>query len=232
MTAVAQTETQTQAPTVRSILSSGGPRFAREALGPVGAFYVGWKLGGLATGIVLATVLALALEAYEQRRGRRGSLALISAGFVVVQGVVGLATDSAVVYLAQPVVVSAIWGVACLVSVAIGRPLMGAFADAWYSFPDEIRASKTYKRIFGIESIAWGIYFLARSGLRMLVLLTGSIGTFVVVQTLTGIPFMIALIVWSVSYSVRGFERSTEWDEASPGELAAEPAREALPDRR
>jgi intracellular septation protein A len=202
-------------PSFKSILRSGAPRFAREAFGPVAAFYLGWKFGNLATGIVLATAFAVALELYEHRRGRRGTLALISAGFVVIQGVVGLIADSAVVYLAQPVIVSAIWGIACFVSVALGRPLMGAFADAWYAFPPEIRATQAYRRIFGVESIVWGVYFVLRSGVRMLVLATGSIGLFVVVQAATGVPFMVVLILWSVSYAVRGFERAVS-GETSP----------------
>lgn len=215
MTAVAQ---EVQVPSFKSILRSGAPRFAREAFGPVAAFYLGWKLGNLTTGIALATALALGLVLYEHRRGRRGALALVSAGFVVVQGAVGLIADSAVVYLAQPVLVSAIWGAACLVSAAVGRPLMGTFADAWYSFPPEIRASQTYRRIFGVESIVWGVYFLVRSAIRMLVLWTGSIGLFVVVQVATGVPFMIVLILWSISYALRGFER------AASGETSLEPA--------
>jgi intracellular septation protein A len=205
VTSVAETP---QIPSVRSVLRTGAPRFAREALGPVGAFYLGWKLGNLATGIALATALAVALELYEHQRGRRGSLALVSAGFVVVQGVVGLLSNSAVVYLAQPVLVSAIWGLACFVSVPLGRPLLGAFADAWYQFPAEVRASRTYRRIFGIESLVWGAYYLTRSAIRMLALWKGSIGLFVAVQAVTGIPFLIALIVWSVSYAVRSFERA------------------------
>jgi len=97
-TAVAETP---QVPSVRSVLRSGAPRFAREAFGPVGAFYLGWKFGSLAIGIGLSTALALALAAYEHRRGRRGTLALVSAGFAIVQGVVGIVANSAVVYLAQ-----------------------------------------------------------------------------------------------------------------------------------
>jgi len=113
MTTVAQTgRLPERAPSVRSVLRGGSPRFLRELFGPVAAFYVGWKLGSLVTGIVLATVLALGLEWYERRHGRRGALALISAAFVVVQALVGLVADSAVVYLAQPVLVSAIWGIA------------------------------------------------------------------------------------------------------------------------
>jgi intracellular septation protein A len=202
-------------PTLGSILRSGAPRFAREGFGPVLVFYAGWKINGLVTGVVLSTVAALGLEWYERRHGRRGVLALVSAAFVVVQAVVGIVADSAVVYLAQPVLVSAIWGVACLVSVAIGRPLMGVFADAWYPFPPEVKRSTTYRRVFGVESIVWAAYFIARSAIRMLVLWTGSIGLFLAVQIATGIPVLALLVLWSVWYSLRAFARSTEWDVTS-----------------
>ena len=206
-------------PNVRSLLRSGAPRFARELFGPVLGFYAGYELWGLTAGIVIATVVALAIEAYERKHGRRGALALVSAAFVVIQGVVGLIADSAVVYLAQPVIVSAIWGFAYFISVAIGRPLMGVFADAWYPFPDFVKQSRTYRSVFGFESVVWGVYLLARSGIRMLVLWTGSIGGFVAIQFVTGIPFIIALVIWSLWYAVRGFERSTEWDDAPPPAL-------------
>ena len=206
-------------PNVRSLLRSGAPRFARELFGPVLGFYAGYELWGLTAGIVIATVVALAIEAYERKHGRRGALALVSAAFVVIQGLVGLIADSAVVYLAKPVIVSAIWAFAYFISVAIGRPLMGVFADAWYPFPDFVKKSRTYRRVFGFESLVWGVYLLARSGIRMLVLWTGSIGGFVAIQFVTGVPFIIALVIWSLWYAVRGFERSTEWDDEPPPAL-------------
>jgi Protein of unknown function (DUF3159) len=199
-------------PSFRSIFLAGAPRFARELFGPVAAFYLGWKVGGLIVGILLASAVGIALDLYERRRGRGGALALVSVAFVIVQAVVGLAADSAVVYLAQPVLVGGIWGVANIGSAFIGRPLAGMFADAWYPFPPEIKASRTYRRVFGVESVVWGVYLLARSGIRMFVLAKGSIGAFAVIQFVTGVPFTIALVAWSVSYAVRAFERSDEWD--------------------
>ena len=200
-------------PSFRSIFLAGAPRFARELFGPVAAFYVGWKLGGLVVGIALASTVGIALDLYERRRGRAGALALVSVAFVLVQAVVGLVADSAVVYLAQPVLVGAIWGVANIGSALVGRPLAGMFADAWYPFPPEIKASRTYRRVFGVESVVWGVYLLARSGIRMAVLATGSLGAFAVIQFATGVPFTVALVAWSVSYAVRSFDRSDEWDE-------------------
>ena len=199
-------------PSFRSIFLAGAPRFAREAFGPVAAFYLGWTLGGLVVGILLASAVGIALDLYERRRGRAGALALVSVAFVLVQAAVGLAADSAVVYLAQPVVVGAIWGVANIGSALVGRPLAGIFADAWYPFPAEVKASRTYRRVFGVESIGWGVYLLARSAIRMVALAGGSIGAFAVVQFVTGAPFSIALVAWSVWYATRAFERSTEWD--------------------
>lgn len=177
------------------------------------AFYLGYELANLVIAIVLATAVGIALDLYERRRGRAGALALVSVAFLLVQAVVGLVADSAVVYLAQPVLVSAIWGFANIGSAIVGRPLAGVFADAWYPFPPEVKASRTYHRIFGIESVVWGLYLLARSGIRMLALASGSIGAFAAVQLATGVPFTIALVAWSVWYATRGFERSTEWDD-------------------
>jgi len=84
---------------------------------------------------------------------------------------------------------------------------MGVFADAWYPFPPEIKASSAYRKVFGFESVVWGLYLLVRSAIRMLVLWTGSIGLFVAVQFLTGIPITIALVLWSIWYATRSFER-------------------------
>jgi hypothetical protein len=210
-------------PGFRTIFLAGAPRFAREAFGPVAAFYVGYELVGLVVGIVLASAVGIALDLYERRRGRAGALALVSVAFVIVQAAVGLIADSAVVYLAQPVIVGAIWGLANIGSAVIGRPLAGVFADAWYPFLPEVRASQTYRRVFGIESVVWGVYLLARSGIRMFVLASGSIGAFAAIQIATGVPFTIALVAWSVWFASREFERSTEWDEPGSGDDATEP---------
>ena len=207
-------------PSFRSILFAGAPRFAREAFGPVAAFYVGWTLWSLVAGIVLASAVGIALDLYERRRGRAGALALVSVAFVLVQAVIGIVADSAVVYLAQPVLVSAVWVLANIGSAIVGRPLAGVLADAWYPFPPQIKESSTYRRVFGIESIVWGVYLLARSALRMLFLVGGSVGAFAAVQMATGFPFTIALVAWSVWYAARGFERSTEWDDASGADVS------------
>jgi len=120
-----------------------------------------------------------------------------------VQSAVGLAADSTTVYLAQPVLVAAAWGLAFLLSVPLGRPLAGSLACAWYPFPRSFRETASFKRVFGIESLVWAGYFLARSALRLVILLRGSLESFLAVTFVTGTPVMLLLLAWSIRYSIR-----------------------------
>jgi intracellular septation protein A len=204
--------------TVKGLLLGSGPRFARDAFGPVLAFYVGWKFVGLAAGIAASTVVSLASWWYERTRDRVGRIALISLAFVVVQASIGLVSGSGCVYLAQPVLASAAFGVAFLVSAAIKRPLAGVFASELYPFPQEVKESDTFRQVFGRISIAWGVYQVARSTIRLLVLKGNSIEAFLVVNFVTGVPLTMSLMSWSIWYGVRGFRTSDEWGWALRGD--------------
>src|SRR6478752_6719584 len=199
-------------PRFRSVFIRGLPGFAREGIVPIAVFYVGLTTSGLLLGVLLSTLWAAVAYAYERRRGADGLLVRLSLAFVLVQAAIGLAADSATVYLAQPVLANAVFGLVYLGSVVVGRPLMGAIAMAWYPFPDEVRRSQTFKRTFEFESVVWGTYLLARSSIRLAVLLKGSLGAFFVVNLVTGFPVTFALVAWSVWYAIRAFERTDEFD--------------------
>lgn len=193
------------APTWRLMLARGLPQFAGEAIAPVLVFYAVWKLYGLGPAIVATTVAYLTLAFWIMRRGRDVTLVAAGAVFVVIQAIVGLASHSATVYFAQPVVLSGLWAVAYFVSVSIGRPLIGVFAGAWYPFPAWFRASAPFKREFGMQSIVWGVYCLARAALRLYVLLDTGVGGFIVISLVTGTPMLVALIAWGIWHARRSF---------------------------
>lgn len=192
------------APSFWGVLMTGLPGFLREGFLPLGAFYAGLKLEGLAAGIVAATLAAVLIYLYERRAGRDAVLVRISLGFVVVQGIVGLAANSTTVYLAQPVLLAAAWGLAFWISIPLGRPLAGTLACAWYPFPRWLKESAAFKRVYGVESVVWGSYFLARSAVRLVLLLQGSLESFLVIVFLTGTPAMLLLLAWSIRYAIRG----------------------------
>ena len=189
-------------PTVGSILLGGLPGALREGVLPVAAFYVGLKLSGLGAGMAAAAAASIVVYALERRAGRDGLLVRLSLAFVAVQTLIGVVSDSATAYLALPVLSTAVWGLAFLGSAAIRRPLAGALACAWYPFPREFRQTDEFKRVYGVESVVWGLYLLARSALRLIVLVYAGVGGYLLV-VLTGTPLTIALLVWSIWYAVR-----------------------------
>ena len=192
-------------PSFRRILLGGLPGFLREGFLPLAAFYAGWRLSGLGVGIAVSAAVSVAIYAYERRAGRDGLLVRLSLAFTAVQTVVGLLSHSTIVYLATPVLANAVWGVAFLGSAALGRPLAGTLACAWYPFSREFRTTPEFKQVYGVESIVWGVYSLGRSGLRLAVLLHGGVGSFVVVVFLTGTPATLGLVAWSIWYAIRRF---------------------------
>jgi Protein of unknown function (DUF3159) len=205
-------------PTVGSILLGGLPGALREGVLPVGAFYAGLQLSGLTAGMAAAAAASIFVYALERRAGRDGLLVRLSLAFVAVQTVVGVISDSATAYLALPVLSTAVWGLAFLGSAAIRRPLAGALACAWYPFPREFRQTDAFKRVYGVESVVWGLYLLSRSALRLVVLLFAGVGGYLLV-VLTGTPLTIALLVWSVWYAVRRLSD----DEAAESERSLQP---------
>ena len=192
-------------PTWGYLLRRGAPAFAAEGVLPLVVFYGAWRLWGLTAGIILATTLSAAVVAMESRRGRDTPVARITLLFLAVQAVVGLAAHSATVYLAQPVLASAAWGVAYLVSAAIGRPLVGVFAQAWYPFGPDFRASVEFRREFTMQSVVWGVFCLGRAGARLAALLGAGVGGFVLVSFATGTPAFAALVAWGLWHARRAF---------------------------
>lgn len=202
---------------VRSLLFGNGPRFAGDAFGPVLGFYAGWKLAGTVVGIGVATVVGVVAWYAERRRERPGAVAVLSLCFVFVQAGVGLAFGSARVYLAQQVFLSAGLGLAFLISVVVRRPLAGLFAQDIFPFPEEVRTSATFRRVFARISLAWGVYQLLRSTIRLSALARSTIDAYLLVNLVTGV-FVVALMAWSIWYAVRAFRHSEEWGWALRGE--------------
>jgi intracellular septation protein A len=207
---------------VGSVLRRSAPRIVRDALGPIVAFFIGWKLVGLVAGIGLATVFALLMYRRERSHGRPALVVRVALGLVLVRATVGLISGDAKVYLGQEVILDALIGITVLCSVIAGRPLAQAFGREVYPFPEEVRSSTTYARTFRTITLVWGAYFLLRSGVRLAALLTLSVDGYLLVDALSGAPFLVTLLAWSVVYTARMFRRSDEWgDEIVAAEARA-----------
>jgi len=192
------------------LLRGSGPRFARDAGAPIVAFYLGWKLVGLDVGIAAGTTTAIAMFVWERTQRRSGLGAAIGLGIAIVQAIVGVASGTAIGYLAPPVVANGLYGLAFLISITIGRPLAGVFAAEVYPFTPDMKASPTFRRTFSVISLAWGLTFIGRCVFRLVVLSWQDVDLFVIVNLATGLPVNVLLMVWSFRYGIESFRRPPE----------------------
>jgi hypothetical protein len=195
----------------RAVVRRAGPRLVRDAFGPLALFYVGWKLFGLTAGIVMALVFGVSVFVHERRAGRPAAVVRLALILVAIRATVGLSSRSPTAYLAQEIVIDTLLGCGVLASLATGRPFASWFASEVYPFPDEARESETFRGAMRTITAAWGIYFLARAGVRLTALLSLSTDQYVLVAALSDAPFLVALLAWSVYYTTRAFRRSPEW---------------------
>jgi intracellular septation protein A len=199
-----------EAPRVRAVLRATGPRVARDGFGPLLAFFVAWKLVGLLAGIAAAVITAALLFGYERRRGRPGMVVRLALGLVLIRAVVGLISGSASTYLAQEIAIDILLSSAFLGSLLARRPLTEFFATEIYPLPEAVRRHPVYRRTHRVITLAWGGYFLARAGVRLLAFVSLSSSGYVLVVALTDVPFLLALLAWSVWYAAHSLRREPE----------------------
>jgi uncharacterized protein DUF3159 len=188
-----------------------GPRLLRDGFGPLATFYAGWKLIGLTAGIALALAFGVAVFLHERRQGRRGALVRVALAVVCLRAVVGLSSGSASVYLAQEICIDLLLASVFLASLAAGRPLSAWIAEDVYPFTDEMRDSDTFRAVMRTITAVWGAYFLARAAVRLSALLALSTGQYVLVVAVSDAPFLLALLAWSVYWTLGSFRRSEQW---------------------
>jgi uncharacterized protein DUF3159 len=183
----------------------------RDGFGPLAVFFVGWKLIGLTAGIGMAVLFGVSVFVHERRQGRPAMVVRLALVLVGIRATVGLSSGSATVYLAQEIGIDTLLGCVVLASLASGRPFASWFAEEVYPFPQEMRQSDTFRRVMRIVTAVWGIYFLARALVRLSALLTLSTDRYVLVAALSDAPFLVAILAWSVYYTVGAFRRSAQW---------------------
>ena len=194
-------------PSVAGTLRRTGPRVARDGFGPLVAFFAGWKLVGLVAGIASAVLVAILLYQYERSRARPGMVVRLALGLVLIRATVGLISGSASTYLAQEIAIDSLLSVAFFASVFVGRPLTELFADEVYPMPDHLRQLPVYRAALRRVAIVWGGYFLLRASVRLLAFATLTTNAYVLVVALSDVPFLIALLGWSVWFTTRSVRR-------------------------
>ena len=193
-------------PSVRVLARHAAPRLVETVLVPALLFLTLLRLGGQTYAIagafawsvlVIGTRLAL--------RRPIPTLVFIGLGALGLRTVLALAAHSTFVYFLQPTVGNATVGVLFLASALAGRPLVLRMARDFCPLPEDVMAHGHLRRFFLGISVLWGVVQLLNAGLTLWLLLSQSLGTFVVVRT----TMTNTLTVTAIAISVLWFRRVT-----------------------
>jgi hypothetical protein len=177
----------------QTLFSSQG--IVDSLVGPL-LFLILYKTAGLDAALIGAGATALAVVAVRRLRGQQLTSAWYGVGGVVVGAALAKATGSGNGYFLPKVVTNALYGSAFLVSVVIGKPLIGI---AWAFFHRQPLAwgyRPEVRRVFAALTLMWaGGYFLRSIVYGVLIASgrdrTGSLAT---VSLVLGLPLTGALL--------------------------------------
>ena len=192
-------------PAIRSILRTAGSHLLEATLAPLGLFYGLLALTGLRWALVGA--LAWSYSAVARRllaHQRVPGILLLGTALFTVRTVLAMATGSVFVYFLQPTLGTFLVAGLFLLSMRTGRPLAERLAHDFCPLPADLVANSRVQRFFLHISLLWALVYVVNGFATLALLLSSSIGTFLVVRTAVST----ALTVAAIAFSYLWFRRS------------------------
>jgi hypothetical protein len=186
------------------LASSGGFDSAISVV----VFIIANRLGGLGWAIAASTTWSLTAAYRRRRRGMAiGKLLPITAAVLLIRGVIGIVTDSKAIYFGSGIAIQATIGLALLVSVLIGRSVVGELAPKVLPFPREIVAHPIFRSTMARLTLVAGAYELAKSGWDVWIYNNASTNGFVLMRFLAGWLTGVVAVTGSIIYAERRLRR-------------------------
>jgi len=171
----------------RSMLRHAVPNVVEGKLLPAALFLLLLQVWGTRPAVIGALSFALAAMVVRAIRSQTisGLLWLTTVGLLA-RTIAALATGSVVIYFLQPTIATALVGLAFLVSVPLGRPLVEKITLDFFPLDDETRAHPQLQRFFRHVSLWWAATSMVNFSITLWMLLSASPTTFVLVKSFLG----------------------------------------------
>lgn len=191
-------------PRVRTLLWNAAPRIFEGVVLPLAVFLAALRLLGVAGAVIAGLGVAYLAVGWRlaTRRKVPGILAL-GALTLTARSVLMLLTGSTVVYFLQPTLSTALVGLALAISVPARRPLAERLARDFCPLPPDVLAHLALRRFFERITLLWSAVQVLNAVVTIWLLLTESVGTFVVIRT----AISLALTGGAIAASVVSFQR-------------------------
>jgi len=197
-----------QIPRLRAIAVHALPRVLEGTIIPLLLFLGALRVVGVwgALGVGLTWTYGAIAYRLVTRRSVPGILAV---GALTATGktALALATKSVFVYFLQPTLGTFLLGGAFLASTMIGRPLTRKLAHDFCPLPDAFTDHPHVRRFFHQISLLWGAVFLANAAVSLWLLVSQSVGVYVVAKQALSTTLTVSAIGLSVWWFKREMTR-------------------------
>jgi len=195
-------------PRLRALARHALPNIIEASLIPLAVFYLAmWALGVWgALGAALAWSYGAIGFRIATRRRVPGMLILGALGLTA-RTLVALASGSVFIYFLQPSLGTIAVAGTFLMSVPAGRPLAEKLAGDFCPIPPDVMAHPNVASFFARVSVLWGFVFLANAGATIYLLVSQSLGVYLLAKTIVGAALTCSAIAFSTWWFVRHMHR-------------------------
>jgi hypothetical protein len=192
-------------PRMGGLLRHAAPRVFEGAIAPVAVFLLALHFLGVVGAIVAGLGFAYGIIGWRLLTRRRvPGLLVIGAVSLTARSALAIASGSIFVFFLQRTLGTALVATVFLASVGAGRPLAGRLARDFCPIPDHVATTVPMRRFFTQITLLWAVTQLLNAAVAMWLLLSQSVGVFVVTRTVSSIT----LSALAVTLSVLWFRRS------------------------
>jgi uncharacterized protein DUF3159 len=192
-------------PRMGGLVRHAAPRVFEGAIAPVAVFLLALHFLGVVGAIVAGLGFAYGIIGWRLLTRRRvPGLLVLGAVSLTARSVLAVASGSVFVYFLQPTLGTALVATVFLASAGAGRPLAGRLARDFCPIPDHVASTVPMRRFFTQITLLWAVTQLLNAAVAMWLLLSQSVGVFVVTRTVSSIT----LSALAITLSVMWFRRS------------------------
>ena len=183
-------------------------QFILGALVPISFFYVFHRFEKPLTGAMLAIGWSLSLLAITYWRSRRIELFPgLAIPIITIELIGTLVFKNPDLYLASAAIENVLWGLLFFGSILIQRPLIQIFAEMLnpglgsQEFLNQFKLpSQLYRSAWQIVTAIWGGVSLLKAIILIFSQLNLSMEAFLIVRTVSGLPVMVLMLVFSYRF--------------------------------
>jgi hypothetical protein len=189
---------------VLAVARRGGPKLLEATIIPGALFYACLVTAGLGFAYLTAIgwIYGCVIRRLVQHRAIPSILILGAIG-ITVRTAVAVGSGSSFVYFAQPILGTVATGGVFLMSLFIGRPLIGRLAGDFWPITPEMAQNPRILALFRSLTILWAAVNLATATVTFCLLLYLPLATFVAVKQVSGLGITVSAIAVTIIWSHR-----------------------------